>query len=62
MSNEEKKGILGIVGIALSLAGVAVSAVSSKVDDKVQQERIDASVDRSVNMYLRLNDLEGSHV
>ena len=62
MNNAEKKGVLSIVGIGLSLAGVAVSAISNKVDDKLQIERIDNSVNQALDLRLNVNSLGESHV
>lgn len=49
MDNQQKKGILTIVGLGLSMIGTVVSFASSKVDDAVQTEKIDTAVNNKID-------------
>ena len=49
MDNQQKKGILTIVGLGLSMVGTIVSFASSKVDDAVQTEKIDTAVNNKID-------------
>lgn len=61
MDNQQKKSVLTIVGLGLSMIGTVVSFASSKVDDAVQTEKIDMAVDKKINS-LDFSHMETNHV
>ena len=61
MDNQQKKSILTIVGLGLSIAGAVVGFVSTKVDNEIQTEKIDLAVDKKISS-LDFSNMETNHV